>query len=206
MRQFSKYGIFFLALTCSSAAFADFMQSNFYGFYVGVQPGYADLNYTKSWLTDQTGFTSVSSVDKNGFAGRVIFGFDFNRYFAAEASYIYLPDVKFNHINNTKTNKSFRQQGADLAAKLTLPFGKWAGMYGRGGMAWFHRSDIKGSFYGVTANTKLDNEKFTPLLGGGFRVNFNENFSMDLAYTRYFKSGDLPATNFYGIGFMYKFI
>jgi len=182
-------------------------------FYLGIQMGYADLNYSKSWLSKYplitsagASYSTTSSIDDTGFAGRVFLGYEFNRYAALELGGIYLPEVTFHKVGGTTLNADFNQFGADLLFKGTIPLGTAFGLYGKGGLAWIHRDDLTATNNGVKYESDISKNKAVPVLGAGFDFNFTDQFTADISYLRYFPEGNLRATDLYTVGLIYKFV
>ena len=179
------------------------------GFYVGVQAGYANMNYKKSWLTDNSNIASVGSVDKSGFSGRFFGGYNFTPYVAVEVGYLMLPKVKFNNIllsgQTVRVDESFRQSIFDAVVKGTLPLSDGYDLYAKAGYASVHRDDLEASSGGVTVQSNTDNVTNVPVVGAGASYHFTQNVIADISYMRYFNSGDLEATDFGGAGVIYQF-
>ena len=207
----------FLALS-SSVAFAaapSLLGSSsgpvFPAFYIGGQLGYANMNYSKSWVKKELSkngvtITSVGSIDDSGFAGRILAGYSFNQYVAAEVGYLWLPKVKFNKITDGTTtgSESFNESAVDFIVKGTMPFANGFGAFVKGGAAIVHRGDAKFTSGGTTTKTSSKN-KTVPVLGAGVQYYWTDNFFNDISYTHYFKSGNLQAIDFVALGFNYQF-
>lgn len=210
MRKLIISGICCSALICGVAS-ADGLPSSsttdssatestnpFAGFYLGIQPGYADTNYNRKWLTDKTGFTSVSSVESRDYAARALVGYSFNKFFALESGVLFLQGIKFKNINNT-VDDDINQEIVDLVGKATLPMG-YVGPYIKAGGAYVHRNELKVG----TARYRANN-KYVPVLGGGLSIFITENVTIGGEYDRYIPSGDFKRTDFYGASLIYQF-
>jgi len=192
-------------LTILSPLYAAHYQNTFQsGIYLGLQFGYADFNYSKTWLTKKSGFTSVGSVDTKNYAGRFFAGYAFNQYASLELGYLLAPKVKFENINNQNVSGSFTQYVGDLSGKLTLPIGHLFGIYVRGGAAYVHRDELAPNLTSGTASVSASN-KATPVVGIGINTYIKQHYYIDLSYMRYLKTGDLPRMDFYSLGLAYKF-
>jgi len=197
------------AILLSSTAFAaaPIMMDTFHsGFYIGIQAGYANSHYSKSWLTKHAKptVTSVKSVDSDGFAARGYIGYDFTENWAAELGYAYLPTVKFNKVmyNSTTGNMDFDQYVIDLFVKGTIPFANGFALFGKVGPAWLHRDDLAKTIGGTRIKRNLTNGKVIPAAGVGLSYSFNSQVSTDISYVRYFNS---EATDLVTLGLAYKF-
>ncbi len=203
MRKLITAGILCSTLLCGSA-FAgasknpqdlSYWLSNYY---IGVQPGYANTNYDRAWLTNITGFTSVSSVESRDYAGRIFIGYSFNPFISLESGYLALQGIKFNNINGT-TNDDINQTIIDLVGKATLPMG-YIGLFVKAGGAYVHRNELKVG----TARYRANN-KYVPAVGGGLSVFVTDNVTLGAEYDRYIKSGDFKRTDFYSVSAIYQF-
>lgn len=169
-------------------------------FYVGVQGGYANTHYTKSWLLKKPGFVSVGSVKTTGVAGRALLGYDFTKYVGAEAGYLWLSPIKFKNINGT-TDKDMQQRIADVVGKLSLPLGDWFSFYGDAGAGYVMRSHIN-----VSSTAKYDpNHRYVPVAGAGVACWLGYGFNTTLSENHYFSTGNFKATDFVALGLNYKF-
>lgn len=205
MRRFVILGVCCSALICGVAS-ADGVASdaamgaaNWYsGIYLGLQPGYADTNYDRKWLTDKTGFTSVGSVGSRNYAARVMAGYAFNQFFSTEVGYVFLQGITFKNINGS-TDDDINQQIVDLVGKASLPMG-YVGLYVKGGGAYVHRNELKVG----TARYRANN-KYTPVAGGGLSIYISQNVTIGGEYDRYFETSDFKRTDFYGASVIYQF-
>ena len=179
------------------------------GFYLGAQAGYADMNYKKSWLTDDPKITSVGEVDDSGFAGRLFGGYNFNPYLAAEMGYVILPKVEFKDIAlrdaSTTVDESFDQSILDFVVKGTLPLKDGYDLYAKAGFANVLRDDLEASANGVTVNSNTSNSKNVPVLGAGANYHMTSNIITEVSFMYYFGNGDLEPTDFAGAGLIYQF-
>lgn len=194
-----------LALMASGVSYAYTSDKNENGFYAGVQLGYADMHYDSDWLTQDSYFTSVDSVDSKGMAGRIHIGYDFNKYFALEMGYLILPKVKFNNINNLKIDESFTQNILDFFAKGTLSLNYGFDLYAKAGLAGVRRGDIEVSSGGTTLKSDDTNNKTVGAFGIGADYRITDHIFVDAGYTRYLGTGDLKPTDFVALGIAYRF-
>lgn len=162
---------------------------------MGGQLGFASHNYNSSYLISN----GSGSVDNNKFAGRVYGGIDFGEYLGLQLGYSYLGKPNFKQ--NSGAQENFSQTGLDLSGLMSIKFDS-VGIYIKAGLEWMHRGSVPSNdqFIGHGSNNKL------PLLTGlGVNYSFTNNLSTDVSWTRVFSSGDLPRTDFYALGFKYKF-
>ncbi|MBU0455621.1 MAG: outer membrane beta-barrel protein [Pseudomonadota bacterium] len=185
------------------------------GVYMGIQLGYANLNYDKSWvkkemkLPDGTEPNEIGGITDSGFAGRAYLGYGFNQYFGAEVGYVYLPQVKIKDVKyssvDTFDDTKFNQSIVDLFVKGTYPFDNGFSVYGKAGAGYVHRGNMTTKYSGASTKLKGSDNKTLPALGVGASYNFTKQFYADVAYTRYFKSGDLQAIDLIVAGVGYQF-
>ncbi len=195
-----------LLLVCGMT-FAYTSQQEPSALYIGVQPGYANMHYTKEWLTSGTNMT-VGSVKSSGFTGRFHVGFDFNKNFALETGVMFLPKIKFNNVRTSGSSAvdlSFNQSLIDVCAKANMPMKHNIDLYSKVGMAMVIRDGIQASSGGQTFQSDYQDKKIVPALGVGMDYGFNQHVFADLAYMHYFNKDDLEATDFVGLGVAYRF-
>lgn len=163
--------------------------------YLGGQAGFTSNNYNPSDLIKN----GLGSVDNNKFAGRVYGGIDFGEYLGMELGYSYLGKPNFKQ--NSGVEENFAQTGLDLSGLMSIKFNS-VGIFIKAGLEWMHRDSAPSNnlFIGRGSNSKL------PLLTGlGISYSFTNSISTDISWTRIFSSGDLPRTDFYALGFKYRF-
>jgi len=196
-----------LLLVCG-AAFAYTSKQEPAAMYFGFQPGYANMHYTKECLkTPSIDITNIGSVDSSGFAGRFYVGYDFNKNFGMEVGYVFLPKIKFNNVNALgylPFDASFNQNIFDFCAKATLPLKYNIDLYGKAGAAIVVRDDFELSTGGQTAEADSQDTETVPAIGAGVDYGFNDHVFADLSYMHYFGKNDLQATDFVGIGLIYR--
>ncbi len=181
-----------------------------HGTYVGVNLGRANLNYKKSFLTDDPQITSVGSVDDAGFAGRLFMGYQFNQYIALETGFVMLQKVQFNNItvagSSTTVDESFKQSILDVMLKGILPLPDGYDLFAKAGYANVMRDDIEvtGS-NGTSASSDTTDTQSVPVVGGGAEYHLTRNVIADVSYLHYFGTGDLPAADFGSAGLSYLF-
>lgn len=207
-----------LVMLASSSLFAANSQANFSensnaklnkSGYLGVQGGYADLNYKKSWLTDDPNIISVGEVDDTGFAGRFFGGFNFNPYVALEIGYVVLPKVQFKDISvsgaSTTVDESFNQNILDFMVKGTLPFKEGYDLYAKAGYAVVTRDELEATSDGATVKSDASDSKSVPVLGAGASYHITQHVITDVSFIYYFGRDDLEPTDFGSVGLIYQF-
>lgn len=173
-------------------------------FYVGIQPGYINTHYDRKWLTRKSGFTSCSSVDSYGFFSRFLLGYDFNRYFALEAGYIYISKVVYNNINASAKSGEFRQEVIDFLAKGSLPFNNQFGLFMKVGAAYLHRDTLRVAVSGTILDTNSNDQTYVPTIGAGMYLNFTKHFYGDIGYQYYRSNLDFRAMDLVSLSLAYK--
>jgi len=172
------------------------------GIYLGVQGGYALTH----WDNIEPLFAPGSSIDDgDGFAGRAYMGYAFNKYFAVEGGWTYLPSVDVNVAGMKVT--SIDNWAVDLVAKLMVPFDDQFGLFTTIGGNYF-RSDDSLMFF--TTGAVHDTENFNVTYGGGAYYNITPNFSLDVAWKRFdghprITDDYQPNPDLFTIGVAYKF-
>lgn len=194
-------------------------------FYLGLQGGVADSGWKAidkqvigivPLLPPSVATTTMLVSDTIGIAGRVFLGYSFNKYFAAELGYLYLgkktqmnADITITDLNGKVLTSrivdfgTVRTQAADLVGKVKGPITDNLGIYAKLGAGYLM---MKGS------NDFYKSDKIDLVYGAGISYDFNENWAMDLSWTRY-NSGDTkivsrewqPNVDFYALGVTFKF-
>lgn len=182
--------------------------------YIGVQGGYAWLNYGKSYLSHQdSSFLSTGSVQDSGYAGRLYIGLNFIPYLGAEVGGVLFSKVKFNNVIVETENGSgridefsFNQYGFDALLKAQYPFENNLTVFAKGGAGYIRRTDSKATAGNEVARGGNDN-KYIPVAGGGVSYAFGEgkHIGVDLSYLRYFGKGDLEPMDLGTLGVSYTF-
>ena len=166
------------------------------GFYFGGQLGLANLHYSGSSYTK-----SDSSYDRGyKFAGRFSTGYAFSQFIATELGYDYYGHPKFKHISGN--TQDFVQHGLDLVLKANLPLDYGFSTYVKGGLAWVHRGALHGNW--DTFVDKKSNDKVTPVGAIGVSYWFAPNMAIDLSWTKTMSVSDLPTTDLFALGLIYR--
>lgn len=195
-------------LLCSASAYATASD----GFYLGLQLGEADANYSNSssGLNDFYGYSSLpgASVDNQEFAGRAYLGYQFNKFFATELGYSYLGNYEFNNIFAISgASAELRQQAGDLTAKVMLPVTKQFNVFALGGLAYVYASpnniSSTAGFLGVQDGS--GEGAFTATYGLGAGYDFNDHWGLDATWRRFNSSGDIENTDLFTLGAAFHF-
>lgn len=163
---------------------------------------------------------SLTANKTNGAAGRIFAGYSFNKYLAAEFGYLYagktstigadLTTIDFDNKTIDVLHADLgkvRTQAFDLVGKVKAPIADTGlGVYAKLGAGYLM---MKGQDnFSVYKSNKVD-----LVYGAGVSYDFNENWAMDVSWTRY-NSGNTkvanldawqPNVDFYALGVTYKF-
>lgn len=178
------------AMTLSTASLAanDNEISINKGIYVGASIGY--------------GGSGNNPYTHNSRALGLIYGFNggykFNKYFALEGGYTALPNVTIGNSDLTKDNWL-----VDVAAKGIIPINQRFNIYGKVGIA---RVSTKYNAIEALDSNQPNGVKhrFTPLYGAGAGINISRHTAFTLEYEMTPKSGPVPATQSFLVGFQFK--
>lgn len=185
------------------------------GFYAGAQLGYANTHiHTNDLVAINQASTPIPLPDLNNpvLAYRLSFGYQFNRYFAAELGY--------RHFNNTNINvfipnaysatASSKERAYDLVGKGILPLTTQLSAYGKLGMAY-----VKANSQGYatttspyTAFTTSYSNTLEPTFSLGLSYALKPNVPVDFSWNRIQKLGGnsaAPSSDFYALGVSYYF-
>jgi hypothetical protein len=188
------------ALGLSSVAFADAQKATMLEstpYFLGLQLGTIALNYNAA------DFSKVrnTSVDNHKFASRIYGGYIFNKYLSAQVGYTYFNKVTF-HDNKTGLKESFYQNAFDAVGVAKAPFDYGLSMYAKAGLEWVFRGVMTDNdyFVGHAANNKV-----VALIGGGVSYDINSSLAANAEWTMTTKKGNLPRSDLYMVGMVYKF-
>lgn len=190
--------------TVQAGTMGPIVQESYRGIYVEGNVGYADHPWTSNRTTTPglenqlRVLTNVSNIN-GGAIGGVDGGFQFNRYFAVEGGWSYIPTASYNRIRTVSlpvAQTTFTlPQGvqvninsglAYIAAKGTLPlygnfdaFAKFGAAY-----AYNHTNvDIPASLVTSPTVYTTDHSNFwNPLFGFGLQYSLLKKWSMNVQY------------------------
>lgn len=207
------------------------------GFYISAQGGYNLADYNDSSHNDEyagpstvgttTAKYTYDSSHTRAEAIRIALGYDFNRYIGLEIGGSRYATSTLNSTIVSKTTDATLQSSEmdlkpivmDLLFKGTLPIGKTF-LYAKGGLAAVYAQyDINSETAQTPTGTNIEKDStrehsmfYRPevVLGAGF--NINENFALDLSYSRIFGTGSiadtydyLPNLDYMAIGITFRF-
>lgn len=184
------------------------------GSYIGGQLGYGDVGYDKHHAfipmsslgtsTTDISHSSSSSVNPDGFAGRLYTGYQFNPSLAAEVGYSVFSKSDTNVGTNFKSHIS--TQAIDLSGKLIYPITNTFNFYAKGGAALVHENqDITNNTPGNNTQISFSTDPIRPLFGVGTGFNITQNVSLDASWTRILGNNNIQNIDFYGAGLSYSF-
>jgi OOP family OmpA-OmpF porin len=195
-----------LGVSATSVAATAMSGKNDSGFVVGVQGGYGDTHWSD---------LAQNSADRNdtsdtGFAGRGFVGFDFNKYFAIESGFTYLPKTTFDGV--ASSDESIKNYAVDLLAKLSIPVSPVFSLYAKAGGSYLN-SKLEMSGFGSSTETHIG-----PAFGVGAAYEVVPNLAIDLSWMRFsggnkfkdidttgFSDGYQPSPDVVLLGVSYKF-
>lgn len=126
----------------------------------------------------------VSTTNSNPFAYKLQVGYQFNQFWAIEAGYTAVNDLRYSGTGNYGSIPG-SATGAensniwDLVAAGTLPFGAGFSGTGRLGVSSVHMADTGTLFYpGGTATASIDGSKAAYTYGIGLKYDINTKFSL----------------------------
>lgn len=203
----------FLVLTCilticiSSATYAASAsayhpcQFSRTGFYLGAAVGATDTNHKITAFNNPTTGAVVENgvVDNDGFGLRGLVGYQFNKYFAAEAGITKFARAEgrgLNYAGGTLNNNGYINEHAfDLTAKGILPIVNRISLYAKLGAAYLMSST------NVDTVFSKDHNIVRPWLGAGISFDVTKHLAFDASYNRIQSSGTIRSPEFLGLGF-----
>lgn len=170
------------------------------GFYLGAEFGSSSVNYkTSLWTAKQA--ATIQSIKTSGFSEHITAGLIVSPYLATEltVNYIQKPQVTFK--NNTK--KHFKNNVIALMLRANLPITNQLYIMSKLGFGYVAREGLNG----VNGEHLLDdNEYFRPVysLGVDWRLTPHWDATASWQQAAGMQHVKLPATNFFGAGFYYR--
>lgn len=201
---FSLFSIF----TCLSTAQAG--GSSKPQFYLGIQGGYANTNFSKSDVMEVPSLggaqINTASIGNHVFAGRAYAGYQFNDYLALEGGYLKPKNTRYTNINNgTVPNGYITEYAVDITGKVFLPMAEYIHLspYFKLGAAYLNAS----SHGGITRNGANDfGTSFHPIIGAGIGYDLTPSFTMDISWTSMTQwNTSVPRMDMLFLGFTYHF-
>lgn len=164
-------------------------------FYIGGDIGLGDNHWN-----------NVANVsNRYGLAGGGHIGFQFNRFFAVQGGYTYLPTAKLKNSNGTDKVSNF---AVDAVGKLMSPAYYGVGVFGKVGVGYLHSHNKEAN----STNRNIDNVGLVYGAGVFFRdPDLIQHVVLNVSWTRF--DGNPKTTNshyqpyqdFYGVGLDYHF-
>lgn len=162
------------------------------GVYINANAGYG------SW-----GINAPSDVDHSGFMFGANLGYQFNEYFAVEAGYMYLPEVKgTTTIFGNTFNVQIDNYAIVAALKAMYPFTPEWSIFAKLGTAYTHGSvSVNGS------GSLADQSQWNFYAAAGVEYSFNPNVSVNVQAVVIPTGNDYLETYWGGMaGVTYKFL
>ena len=183
------------------------------GVYLGVQGGYG----VSGWKNVNGDSYKVSDAD--GFAGRLLIGYDFTKNWAIEAGFLYIgSNAKIKNTDGTVLS-DIRTQALDLVVKGKIPVADNFDIYAKLGPGYLMSKGLRKAVDsdGDYLFSKDNPQNLALVFGVGADYYFMPNLWLDLSWTGYLvnsKFGNVgnvnfdkykPNANFYALGLYYKF-
>jgi opacity protein-like surface antigen len=162
------------------------------GFVIGLQGGYADTHWNN--------FDFINpGLNGTGFAARGYLGYAFNKYFALENGYTYLPKA------TDDAGDTIKNYAIDLLGKISWPVTSGFSIYAKAGGGYLY-SKFDG-INGVSGN----NSHIGPAYGVGASYEIIPNLAIGLDWERFSGNGKVgdssyqPQQDAVFLGLSYKF-
>ncbi len=177
--------------------------------YFEINYGYIDYPFSSESL--EPGYT-VEEVHIPRAAPRIVlYGHEFNKYFAAQISYtrpIFWVRYRIiggtNNYNDSSNHPVFMNIGG-LTLKGTLPLGNYFSIYGEGGLAVVTRTGFHEIDDPALPDVVKDANYASFLFGTGFNYHINKNWTLKLSaiYSPSHKKSKQPHTSHIAAGFAF---
>ncbi|MHA7840302.1 MAG: outer membrane beta-barrel protein [Gammaproteobacteria bacterium] len=152
------------------------------GYYMGLQAGWAEADYTAS---NQS--LDPASTNRTGSTGRAFVGYQLSRHVGLETGYTKYTDVEFKNILSVRAaDLEFSQQSVDLLLKLSSPLIGPLSVWAKGGAAYFQsKTNSNKTAKAIPVKESAFNFKGTvPAYGFGLNLDVTHQFSVDLSWNR----------------------
>lgn len=176
------------------------------GFYLGAEFGSSFVDYKKSQF-NATEAANIQSIKSSGFSEHINAGFIFNKYFNGElmVNYVFKPTFYFKSGPDKTTKQHFRNNIIALLARANIPLfsPRWL-LMSKLGFGYVARQGL----IDPTRKQKLlrDQEYFRPVYSLGIDWRISQHWDMTASWLQAapLSSAKLPATQFVGAGFYYR--
>jgi len=176
------------------------------GIYLGASVGRSDFGDASDTADDiddtlrSLGFTSSTDVDDTDVGWKLLAGYQFNKYFGIEASYVDFGEAEFDtnvDVLGVPVSGDFKLEatGGSLAATGTWPFAERFGVFGKvGALYWNAEIEGKVSASGVSSSLDEDDNGVSVMFGAGGKFDITEHLSLRVEWERYDSVGDEDKT------------
>ncbi len=163
------------------------------------------INYPFSAKEMEPGFDFVSVTVPHIAPRLVLFGYQFNKYLAAQITYMRpVLWVKYNYkVNNVSSTRTVWMNVAGLTIKPQIPIGPHFSIYGEGGLGIITRH----GFNHAENMPVVKNANYaTFLFGAGMKYLINDRWALQImtAWSPANKKANQPYTTFIAPGFSYQ--
>jgi OOP family OmpA-OmpF porin len=182
------------------------------GFYLGGAVGGARANFDVGQLLVNAPAGTAFTNDTSKTGWKVFGGYQFDKYFGAELSYVNLGNYGFSgKIPPVTFSGNVKINGLGIAATGTLPLDKGFSLFGKiGGFYSQEKAAASATFFGTSATASGEDDRWVAQFGLGVKYAINQNVSVRLEAERYQDMGSNLATvradvTLYSIGLSYGF-
>ena len=222
-------GIVSLGTTAAIAGGPDMMAPpapvDYSGVYIEGDIGWAQVNWGDFWAGALNsapvglGLASGAAIGahrESGFTYGGDLGYQFNRYFSAEAGWYHLPTVAGEHSSSSGSNLDpivVRSWLVYFAGKVAIPVADDFDIFGKAGIVW-RKLDYSGPAVGLAAITAVfhDTHYSKPFFAFGAQWFLDQNWSANIQYMvvpGYYRAAEIamqaPKANLVVGGIGYKF-
>jgi hypothetical protein len=170
--------------------------------YFEVNIGSVNYNFGQNSMVN--GYTLQSVKVPHTTVRLALFGYEFNKYFAAQINYMRpVKWVRYHYNGLFAGEGNVWMNYGSLTLKPQLPIGNKFSIYGEAGLVIITRHGL----YDSMEKAIVPNALYPGLLfGGGIRYHLNQSWKLQLStvYSPENKSENQPATSFIAAGFSYK--
>jgi hypothetical protein len=179
------------------------------GLYLGLMLGPATNNGGNEYAQKKGGGTTLVTPRSQQFGTRLYLGYKMNQYAGYEVGLDYFSKFKYDTKNvTTCNNPNANVKAFDFLVKGTWSFYDSFDVFGKAGAAFTYVTS-SGSLnpdQSMSCGVTNRQSQFKPALAIGGSYDLNENWVMDLTWSRILVGGILKNIDTYQIGISYHFV
>jgi opacity protein-like surface antigen len=179
------------------------------GFYMGMALGPAtNTGGTQQVQVKHASFTTPATPKSKQFGSNLFMGYKINQYAGFEGGLTFFSSIHYDTKGvDPCSGATTRVRDLDVVAKGELPFYSF-NLFGKGGVAVVYET-TSGSLNpsgSTLCGKNTYRTKFAPTISVGAGYDLNQNWVVDVSWTRLLAGGAASNVDMYGLGFSYHFV